>query len=168
MINSKIEVQFSLHKFIDDIYKEMNKKVLLYSKAMKEIKKGEKTVDSSKKKEPTNFSQTYRQMFEDVKRVVGELKETDEDGWIHYKYYVRDIQDVTVIVEELYSGKLIGFPLSFNGDTPVIDFELWVMGLGLLGGVLEPVAAIVGGVCQAGRIIRSQVVVDGFPGDTTP
>ena len=42
------------------------------------------------------------------------------------------------------------------------------MGLGLLGGVLEPVAAIVGGVCQAGRIIRSQVVVDGFPGDTTP
>ena len=53
----------------------MNKKVLLYSNAMKEIKKGEKTVDSSKKKEPTNFSQTYRQMFEDVKRVVGELKE---------------------------------------------------------------------------------------------
>ena len=52
-------------------------------------------------------------MFEDVKRVVGELKETDEDGWIHYKYYVRDIQDDTVIVEELYSGKLIGFPLSF-------------------------------------------------------
>ena len=49
-----------------------------------------------------------------------------------------------------------------------MNFELWVMGLGLLGGVLEPVAAIVGGVCQAGRIIRSQVVVDGFPGDTTP
>ena len=38
----------------------------------------------------------------------------------------------------------------------------------LLGGVLEPVAAIVAGVCQAGRVIRSQVVVDGFPGDATP
>lgn len=49
-----------------------------------------------------------------------------------------------------------------------MSYGLWVMGLGLLGGVLEPVAAIVGGVCQAGRIIRSQVVVDGFPGDTTP
>lgn len=49
-----------------------------------------------------------------------------------------------------------------------MGYGLWVMGLGLLGGVLEPVAAIVGGVCQAGRIIRSQVVVDGFPGDTTP
>lgn len=123
MINSKIEVQFSLHKFIDDIYKEMNKKVLLYSNAVKEIKKGEETVDNSKKKEPTNFSQTYKQMFEDVKRVVRELKETDKDGWTHYKYYLRDIQDDIVIVEEFYSGKLIGFPLSFNGDTPVIDFD---------------------------------------------
>ena len=105
------------------MYKEMNKKVLLYSNAIKEIKKGEETVDSSKKKESTNFSQTYKQMFEDVRRVVGELKETDKDGWIHLKYYLRDIQDDIVIVEEFYSGKLIGFPLSFNGDTPVIDFD---------------------------------------------
>ena len=38
----------------------------------------------------------------------------------------------------------------------------------LLGGVLGPVAAIVFGVCQAGRVIHCQVVVDGLPGDATP
>lgn len=48
-------------------------------------------------------------------------------------------------------------------------YGLWGVGYGLLGGVLEePVAVIVGGICQAGRVLLIQFVVDGLPGDTTP
>lgn len=124
MINSKIEIEFSMHNFINSIGKEINNKIMLYMNALNKIKKGGKRLAGTSKDKQVNFSQTASQTFEDVQRVVSSKRsEKDEYGWSHPLYWMRDIQDDIVIVEEYNSGKLFGFPLSFNGDEPVVDFE---------------------------------------------
>ena len=122
MINSKIEVQFSMHSFIKDICKEMNDKITLYVNALNEIRKGGNKMSDSKKDNKIKFTQTVIQMVKDVGRIFSEKKVKDEYGFEHPIYWLKDIQDDIAIVEEYSSGKLFGFPITFNGDMPVVDF----------------------------------------------
>ena len=71
-----------------------------------------------------DFTQTALECFADISNIVGQY-EFMQDRWGDSvpRYYLHDIQDnEVIIVDRKNNYQFYGYPLSFEGDKPVIDF----------------------------------------------
>ena len=120
MINSTIEVQFTVSDFVKDIQCELNDKLTTFTKMV-----NEKTNQGGIETMPnTDFTQTVLQQFEDISTMVREHT-TMKDRWGDSipRYYAVDVQENEVIVVDRESGyHYFGFAFTMNGDKPEIDF----------------------------------------------
>ena len=120
MINSTVEVQFSVSDFVKNIQSELNDKFTTFTKMV-----NEKTNQGGiKAMSNTDFAQTVLQQFEDISTMVRE-HETMRDRWGDSvpRYYAVDVQENEVIVIDRESGyNYFGFAFTINGDKPEIDF----------------------------------------------
>lgn len=120
MINSTIEVQFTMSDFVKNIQSELNDKFTTFTKMV-----NEKTNQGGIKTMPnTDFAQTVLQQFEDISTMVREYEAiVDRWGDSRPRYYAVDIQESEVIVVDRKSGyNYFGFSFTINGDKPEIDF----------------------------------------------
>ena len=120
MINSTVEVQFTMSDFVKSIQSELNDKFIAFTKMVNEKTNqgGIRTMQN------TDFTQTVLQQFEDISTMVREY-ETMRDRWGDSipRYYAVDIQENEVIVVDRESGyNYFGFTFTINGDKPEIDF----------------------------------------------
>lgn len=120
MINSTIEVQFTMSDFVKNIQSELNDKFITFTKMV-----NEKTNQGGIENMPnTDFVQTVLQQFEDISTMVRE-HETMRDRWGDSipRYYAVDVQENEVIVVDRENGyNYFGFAFTINGDKPEIDF----------------------------------------------
>ena len=120
MINSTVEVQFTMSDFVKSIQSELNDKFTTFTKMV-----NEKTNQGGIEDMPnTDFAQTVLQQFEDISTMVRE-HECTRDRWGDTipRYYAVDVQENEVIVVDRESGyNYFGFAFTINGDKPEIDF----------------------------------------------
>ena len=120
MINSTVEVQFTMSDFVKNIQSELNDKFTAFTKMV-----NEKTNQGGMEiMEKTDFTQTVLQQFEDISTMVRE-HETVRDRWGDSipRYYAVDVQENEVIVVDRENGyNYFGFTFTINGDKPEIDF----------------------------------------------
>ena len=120
MINSTVEVQFTMSDFVKSIQSELNDKFTTFTKMV-----NEKTNQGGIEDMPnTDFAQTVLQQFEDISTMVRE-HECIRDIWgdMVPRYYAIDVQENEVIVVDRESGyNYFGFAFTINGDKPEIDF----------------------------------------------
>ena len=120
MINSTVEVQFTMSDFVKNIQSELNDKFIAFTKMV-----NEKTNQGGMEiMEKTDFTQTVLQQFEDISTMVRE-HETIRDRWGDSipRYYAVDVQENEVIVVDRENGyNYFGFTFTINGDKPEIDF----------------------------------------------
>ena len=129
MEGSTVEVQFSVSDFVRNIQNELNNKYKEFTKIANEnifTKKDEvKNNQGGNITMPNiDFAQTVLEQFTDISNIVSEY-ETIQDRWgdSYPRYYLHDIQDEEVIVVDSKNNyQFYGFPLSFEGDKPIIDF----------------------------------------------
>ena len=121
MINSTVEVQFTMSDFVKNIQSELNDKFTTFTKMV-----NEKTNQGGITAMPnTDFTQTLLAQFEDISTMVRE-HETIADRWGEAapRYYAVDVQEDEVIVVDRASGyNYFGFTFTINGDKPEIDFD---------------------------------------------
>lgn len=120
MINSTIEVQFTMSDFVKNIQSELNDKFTTFTKMV-----NEKTNQGGIKNMPnTDFTQTVLQQFEDISTMVKEYESiVDRWGDSRPRYYAVDIQENEVIVVDRKSGyNYFGMTFTMNGDKAEIDF----------------------------------------------
>ena len=120
MINSTVEVQFTMSDFVKDIQSELNDKFTTFTKMVNE-KTNQGGIEIMEK---TDFTQTVLQQFEDISTMVRE-HETMRDRWGDSipRYYAVDVQESEVIVVDRENGyNYFGFAFTINGDKPEIDF----------------------------------------------
>lgn len=120
MINSTIEVQFTMSDFVRSIQSELNDKFTTFTKMV-----NEKTNQGGIEAMPnTDFTQTVLQQFEDISTMVREYEAiVDRWGDSRPRYYAVDIQENEVIVVDRKSGyNYYGFSFTMNGDKAEIDF----------------------------------------------
>lgn len=121
MINSTIEVQFTMNDFIENLQSELNNKFTTFIKLMREkLNQGGNVAMSN-----TNFSQTVMEQFNDIYTIV-EQYEVMKNRWDEAvpRYYLSDIQDNEVIVVDRKNNyNYYGFTFTVNGDKPKIDFS---------------------------------------------
>ena len=120
MINSTVEVQFTMSDFVKNIQSELNDKFIAFTKMVNEkTNQGGIGIMSN-----TDFTQTVLQQFEDISTLVRE-HECTRDRWGDTvpRYYAVDVQENEVIVVDRESGyNFFGFTFTINGDKPEIDF----------------------------------------------
>lgn len=117
MINSTIEVQFTMKDFVKNIQSELNNK---YSEFIKLINK-----QGDGKMLTTNFAQTVLSNFDDIAAIVRE-HEIVQNRWGDKvsRYRAVDIQDDEVIVSDNSDNyRYYGFKFIVQGDKPVVDFS---------------------------------------------
>lgn len=120
MINSTVEVQFTMSDFVKSIQSELNDKFTTFTKMVNE-KTNQGGIEIMEK---TDFTQTVLQQFEDISTMVRE-HETVHDRWGDSipRYYAVDVQENEVIVVDRENGyNYFGFTFTINGDKPEIDF----------------------------------------------
>ena len=120
MINSTIEVQFTMSDFVKNIQSELNDKFTTFTKMV-----NEKTNQGGIKNMPdTDFTQTVLQQFEDISTMVKEYESiVDRWGDSIPRYYAVDVQENEVIVVDRKSGyNYFGMTFTMNGDKAEIDF----------------------------------------------
>lgn len=120
MINSTVEVQFTMSDFVKNIQSELNDKFTTFTKMV-----NEKTNQGGIKTMPnTDFTQTVLQQFEDISTMVKEYEAiVDRWGDSRPRYYAVDIQENEVIVVDRKSGyNYFGLTFTMNGDKAEIDF----------------------------------------------
>ena len=120
MINSTVEVQFTMSDFVKNIQSELNDKFIAFTKMVNE-KTNQGGIGTMSN---TDFTQTVLQQFEDISTLVRE-HETMRDRWGDSvpRYYAVDVQENEVIVIDRESGyNYFGFTFTINGDKPEIDF----------------------------------------------
>lgn len=120
MINSTVEVQFTMSDFVKSIQSELNDKFTTFTKMVN----GKTNQGGIEDMPNTDFTQTVLQQFEDISTMVREY-ETMRDRWGDSvpRYYAVDIQESEVIVVDRESGyNYFGFAFTIEGDKPVIDF----------------------------------------------
>ena len=120
MINSTVEVQFTMSDFVKNIQSELNDKFTTFTKMV-----NEKTNQGGIEDMPnTDFAQTVLQQFEDISTMVREHEfMVDRWGDAVPRYYTVDVQENEVIVVDRESGyNYFGFAFTINGDKPEIDF----------------------------------------------
>ena len=120
MINSTVEVQFTMSDFVKSIQSELNDKFTTFTKMV-----NEKTNQGGIEDMPnTDFAQTVLQQFEDISTMVRE-HECIRDRWGDTvpRYYTVDVQENEVIVVDRESGyHYFAFTFTIDGDKPIIDF----------------------------------------------
>lgn len=127
MMNSTVEVQFTLGDMVNDIVSELNNemfsKITSYQKIQNTQQGG---VGTMAKDEPmkTDFSQTVMEMFSDIANIVAD-QETIENYW-HDKvsrYSLYDIQgEEAIVMDRKEHWNYYGIPFTMDGDKPVLDF----------------------------------------------
>jgi hypothetical protein len=121
MINSTVEVQFTMSDFVKNIQSELNDKFTTFTKMV-----NEKTNQGGIEDMPnTDFTQTLLAQFEDISAMVRQ-HETYRDRWGDEcpRYYAVDIQENEVIVVDRTNGyNYFGLSFTMNGDKAEIDFE---------------------------------------------
>ena len=124
MINSTIEVQFTMNDFIENLQRELNDKYTTFTKLVnKKTNQGGIEMPNTKEQN-TDFAQTVLQQFEDISTMVSEY-ESVQDRWgdTYPRYYAVDIQENEVIVVDRKSNyNYFGFTFTMNGDKAEIDF----------------------------------------------
>ena len=120
MINSTVEVQFTMSDFVRNIQSELNDKFTTFTKMVNKQNNdgGIKTMPS------TDFS-TVLQQFNDISATI-EQHESIRDRWgdDYPRYYAVDIQENEVIVVDRANNyNYFGFSFTMNGDKAEIDFE---------------------------------------------
>jgi hypothetical protein len=128
MINSTVEVQFTMSDFVRGIQSELNDKYSAFTKivndntftsAVNENNKGGIEIMPD-----TDFS-TVLQQFEDISNTIAQ-REMVEDRWgdSYPRYYAVDVQENEVIVvDRMNNYNYYGFAFSVNGDSVEINFE---------------------------------------------
>ena len=117
MINSTIEVQFTMSDFVKNIQSELNDKFTIFTKMVNEkTNQGGIGMD---------FAQTLLAQFEDISAMVRQ-HETCTDRWgdEYPRYYAVDVQENEVIVVDRTNGyNYFGLTFTMNGDKAEIDFD---------------------------------------------
>lgn len=121
MINSTVEVQFTMSDFVKDIQSELNDKFTTFTKMVNE-KTNQGGIETMSN---TDFTQTLLAQFEDISAMVRQ-HETFVDRWGYEcsRYYAVDIQENEVIVVDAKNSyNYFGLSFTMNGDKAEIDFE---------------------------------------------
>ena len=121
MINSTVEVQFTMSDFVRNIQSELNDKFIAFTKMVNE-KTNQGGIDTMSN---TDFTQTLLAQFEDISAMVRQ-HETFVDRWGYEcsRYYAVDIQENEVIVVDAKdSYNYFGLSFTMNGDKAEIDFD---------------------------------------------
>lgn len=121
MINSTVEVQFTMSDFVKNIQSELNDKFIAFTKMVNE-KTNQGGIGTMSN---TDFTQTLLAQFEDISAMVRQ-HETFVDRWGCEcpRYYAVDIQENEVIVVDAKNSyNYFGLSFTMNGDKAEIDFE---------------------------------------------
>ena len=121
MINSTVEVQFTMSDFVKNIQSELNDKFIAFTKMVNE-KTNQGGIETMEK---TDFTQTLLSQFEDISAMVRQ-HETFVDRWGYEcsRYYAVDIQENEVIVVDAKDNyNYFGLSFTMNGDKAEIDFD---------------------------------------------
>lgn len=121
MINSTIEVQFTMSDFVKNIQSELNDKFNTFTKMV-----NEKTNQGGIEAMPnTDYAQTLLEQFDDISAMVRQHEVfTDRWGDECARYYTVDVQENEVIVVDAMNGyNYFGLSFTMNGDKAEIDFE---------------------------------------------
>lgn len=121
MINSTVEVQFTMSDFVKDIQSELNDKFTTFTKMVNE-KTNQGGIGTMSN---TDFTQTLLAQFEDISAMVRQ-HETFVDRWGYEcsRYYAVDVQENEVIVVDAKNSyNYFGLSFTMNGDKAEIDFE---------------------------------------------
>ena len=121
MINSTVEVQFTMSDFVKNIQSELNDKLIAFTKMVNE-KTNQGGIDTMSN---TDFTQTLLAQFEDISAMVRQ-HETFVDRWGYEcsRYYAVDIQENEVIVVDANNSyNYFGLSFTMNGDKAEIDFD---------------------------------------------
>lgn len=121
MINSTVEVQFTMSDFVKNIQSELNDKLIAFTKMVNE-KTNQGGIDTMSN---TDFTQTLLAQFEDISAMVRQ-HETFVDRWGYEcsRYYAVDIQENEVIVVDAKNSyNYFGLSFTMNGDKAEIDFD---------------------------------------------
>lgn len=134
MINSTVEVQFTIKDFVKNLQSELNDKYSEFTKLVSKttnqtFTKPNELVNENNKggittMPNTDFS-TVLQMFNDISNTIAQ-HEMIEDRWgnKYPRYYAVDIQENEVIVvDRMNNYNYFGFSFAMNGDSVEIDFE---------------------------------------------
>lgn len=120
MMNSTVEVQFTMTDFVKNLQSELNDKFTTFTKLVNE-KSNQGGIGIMPN---TDFAQTVMEQFSDISNMVRE-HEVIVDRWGDAipRFYLADIQDNEVIVVDRQNNYCYyGFPFTLNGDKAVIDF----------------------------------------------
>lgn len=121
MINSTVEVQFTMSDFVKNIQSELNDKFIAFTKMVNE-KSNQGGIETMSN---TDFTQTLLAQFEDISAMVRQ-HETFVDRWGYEcsRYYAVDIQENEVIVVDTKNSyNYFGLSFTMNGDKAEIDFD---------------------------------------------
>ena len=121
MINSTVEVRFTMSDFVKNIQSELNDKFIAFTKMVNE-KTNQGGIGTMSN---TDFTQTLLAQFEDISAMVRQ-HETFVDRWGCEcpRYYAVDIQENEVIVVDAKNSyNYFGLSFTMNGDKAEIDFE---------------------------------------------
>lgn len=152
MVNSCVEVNYSVSDFVKNLQDELNDKFAVFTKLIdkqneqggvknmpEDIKNDEVIEDvnpdfseqvddnqsvSDDNQPASDFASTMMQQFEDISNIVSS-QETVKDNWGYDapRYYAVDIQDNEVIVVDAKDNyNYYGIPYTIDGDKPVLDF----------------------------------------------
>lgn len=149
MMNSCVEVNFSVKDFVESLQSELNNQFTIFSKLTQNeqnVQGGVRNMPEDIKnddnvmpdgvdidadfstdddaKPASDFANTMMQQFEDIANVVAS-QETVKDYWGDDvpRYYAVDVQDDEVIVVDRGDNyNYYGIPYTMDGDKPVLDF----------------------------------------------
>jgi len=121
MMNSTVEVQFTMTDFVKEMQNELCENLNLFTKMVNE-KSNQGGIGIMP---ATDFGQTVMELFSDISNLVSQ-QEVMESAWgcgTCPRFYLQDIQDDEVIVVDRKNNYChYGFPFTINGDKPEIDF----------------------------------------------
>ena len=128
MINSTVEVQFTVSDFIKRIQEELNNKYMEFTKINSNSTQNQNTNFTQGGNEKMSNSntdfQTTIEQFEDIGNIVSQSEMMiDRWGDSISRYRLVDIQDSEVIVQDRKNYGFYGCSYTVSGDKPVIDFE---------------------------------------------
>lgn len=120
MINSTVEVQFTLKDFVKNMQSELDTKYTTFTKLVEKNKQG-----GNHKMPKTDFTQTMLEQFDDISAIVSKHEYiVDRWGDNVSRYYLKDVQDNEVIVcDRADNYHIYGLAFSLDGDKPVVDFS---------------------------------------------
>ena len=128
MINSTVEVQFTMSDFVKGIQSELNDKYNAFTKLVNDNTFTNAVNENDKggieTMQNTDFS-TVLQQFKDISDAI-EKHEMVKDRWDYEypRYYAVDVQENEVIVvDRMNNYNYYAFTFSVNGDSVEIDFE---------------------------------------------